>query len=529
METTTFEQMGLRNELVKAIAQKGFESPTPIQQKAIPAALTGRDIMGQAQTGTGKTAAFGIPILQTIEVKAGLQGLVICPTRELAVQVAQEIASLAKHVGVTTLAVYGGQSIDVQIKALKKHPEIIIGTPGRLLDHLRRRTIRLSKLTHLILDEADEMLNMGFLEDIESILSMCPPDKTTFLFSATFPPAISKLAKSFLKDPLVIEIKRQEKTESLIEQRYYEVNPKQKVETLCRILDVEQPPVALIFCRTKKGTDELVSSLEIRGYAASALHGDLSQRERDHVIKKFRQGTIEILAATDVAARGLDISHVTHVINFDIPQDPDSYVHRIGRTGRAGRTGMAITLVEPRELKHLRFIQHITHKKIDRHFLPTLADALERRKQQLASQLLDVSKQPLGDFINLANELLEENDSTYLLAAALKLLSDQGRQIETAELEPATPATTKIKIPRGRAHGIRAKSLIDLITRKTRLRPRQIGDIDIYQTTTSVEIPPEYTKDIKSLFTGPGSERSLPTGVKPAGVPKAKPRKKQYR
>lgn len=526
MEALTFDQMGLRRELLQAVTEKGFETPTPIQQQAIPAALTGRDVMGQAQTGTGKTAAFGLPILNHITPGSGLQGLVVCPTRELAVQVAEEIASLGKKLAISTLAVYGGQSIELQIRALKKHPELVVGTPGRLLDHLRRRTIRLNLLSHVVLDEADEMLNMGFLEDIEAILAQCPEEKTTFLFSATFPPDIRNLAKTFLKDPLMIEIKQQEKTEPLIEQRYYEVNPKQKVETLCRILDVEQPPVALIFCRTKRGVDDLVSAMEIRGYATNALHGDMSQRERDAVIGKFRQGIVEILVATDVAARGLDISHVTHVVNFDIPQDPDSYVHRIGRTGRAGRHGTAITLVEPRELKQLRYIQHVTNKKINRTFLPTLADALEIRKQHLASQLVKATEESLGEFTDLANELLEEHDSTYLVAAALKLLSDQGRKLETAELEPVPTAGNIVKIPRGRMHGMRASNLVNLITSRTKIRPRQIGDIEIHDSYTTVEVPEEYVGLVRSLFKAPPQNKSLPPGVKPKGrtTTKAKPK-----
>ncbi len=499
MSSITFAAMGLRQELLEAIAQKGFETPTPIQQKSIPAALAGRDIMGQAQTGTGKTAAFGLPMLQNVEPRKGVQGLVICPTRELAVQVAEEIASLGKFLGVNTLAVYGGQSIEVQIRALKKRPELVVGTPGRLLDHLRRGTLRFNDLTYVVLDEADEMLDMGFLDEIQDILTQCPPKRTTFLFSATFPAAIQDLAKSFLKDPVIIEIAPQERTELLIEQRYYEVNPRQKTEALCRVLDVERPPVALIFCRTKRGTDDLVSALEIRGYTANALHGDLSQRERDTVIGRFRQGLIEILVATDVAARGLDISLVTHVINYDIPQDPETYVHRIGRTGRAGRSGIAITLVEPRELKQLRFIQRVTGKKIDRHFLPSLADALEVQKQMMASQLIEAAQQPVSEFIDLANELLAEQDSTYLVAAALKLLSDKGKQLEEAELEPVA-GTVKVKIPRGRSQGVRPRALVDQITARLHLKPRQIGDIEIRQSTTTVEVPAEYADEVAALF-----------------------------
>lgn len=381
---STFEELGLKPELLSAVKDLGFEGPTPIQEKAIPVALSGRDILGQAQTGTGKTAAFGLPILNRVVPGGGLQALILCPTRELAVQVATDLTNFGRHLKVKALPVYGGQSINHQIRALHNRPEVVVGTPGRLLDHLHRGTLSLEPLRFVVLDEADEMLDMGFREDIEEILSRCPGKRQTMLFSATMAPPIADLARSFLREPEEVAIRRLEVTAPLIEQRYYEMNPNQKVESLCRILDAENPSSALVFCRTKRGADELAGNLRIRGYTVEAIHGDLSQRERDSVMTRFRAGGFELLVASDVAARGLDISHVSHVINFDIPQDPDSYVNRIGRTGRAGREGTAITLVTPREVRQLRFIERIINKRIRRCALPTLGETIERRQQQLA-------------------------------------------------------------------------------------------------------------------------------------------------
>lgn len=504
MLTITFADMGLKPQLLQSIAAKGFEDPTPIQSAAIPLALAGRDMLGQAQTGTGKTAAFGLPILSMLKPEGGLQSLVMCPTRELAVQVAEEISSLGKVLRVNVLAIYGGQSMELQLKALKKRPEIIVGTPGRLIDHLDRRTIKLDTLRFVVLDEADEMLNMGFLEDMENILARCPAERQTFLFSATFPPPIHQLALSFMKNPESIAIKGLDLTVPLIEQFYYEVNPKLKVETLCRILDVEQPPVSLIFCRTKRGVDELAASLEVRGYAADALHGDLSQRERDLVTRRFRQGSTEILAATDVAARGLDINHVTHVFNYDIPQDLDSYVHRIGRTGRAGRKGVAITLVEPREVKQLKFIERHIKKKIQRNFLPTYEDALQKRQEALIAQLVEISQESLGEFMDAANQLLEDHDSTRLIAAALKILADQGKQLEKTDLKPFSASKVQIQLPIGRAQGIKPRELVNYLTSRTGMTPGQIGDIEIHAGNTLVEVPNQYVDEVYRIIKGYG-------------------------
>ncbi|MDR1616377.1 MAG: DEAD/DEAH box helicase, partial [Syntrophomonadaceae bacterium] len=346
MEYFGFEDMDLQQGLLRAISEKGYAEPTPIQELAIPAALAGHDVMGQAQTGTGKTASFGIPILNRIVPGKGLQGLILCPTRELAVQVSEEINSLGIYLSIYTLAVYGGQAITIQFKGLEKNPEIIVATPGRIMDHMNRRSIDLQTLEFIVLDEADEMLDMGFLPDIEKILRNCPKKRQTSLFSATLSERIRNLGKKFMNNPQVFSVSSGECTIAEIQYCFYEVNSQRKLETLCKIIDVKAPASCLIFCRTKRSVGKLAGMLKRYGYSAGALHGDMSQSERDHVMRKFRSNKLSILVATDLAARGLDIDVVSHVINFDLPEAPDIFIHRTGRTGRAGRSGEAITLVD---------------------------------------------------------------------------------------------------------------------------------------------------------------------------------------
>ncbi len=496
---STFADLQLKPELMRAIEDLGYETPTPIQEKSIPPLLAGRDVLGQAQTGTGKTAAFGLPILQMIAPGRGLQALVLCPTRELAVQVATDITSMGRYLGVRVLPVYGGQSIEHQLRALKNRPEVVVGTPGRLMDHLQRGSIRLDGLRMVVLDEADEMLDMGFLEDIKTILAQCPEERQTLLFAATMPEEIASLAKSFLKNPEVVAIRGSELTAPLIEQRYYEVNARQKLESLCRILDVETPASAIIFCRTKRGADELAEALRVRGYEAEVIHGDLSQRERDSVMSRFRSGLIELLVASDVAARGLDISHVTHVINYDIPQDAQTYVNRIGRTGRAGREGVAITLVTPREVRQLRFIEASIGKRIKRHALPTLADAMERRQQELLHRVEEALTKPPGEYRALANQLLENHESIELLAACLMLLAKEGRELETAELLSAGPESVTVKLPFGRKHGLHVRAVIDQLLRAG-VRRDEIGSISIHDDRAFVQVPAECEDQVYAAF-----------------------------
>lgn len=423
----TFYEMGLSRPVIQATTNMGFEEATPIQEQAIPAAMAGRDIIGQAQTGTGKTAAFGIPLVEKVNADRGkTQGIVICPTRELAVQVAEELNRIGQFKGVRALPIYGGQDINRQIRSLRNRPQIIVGTPGRLMDHMQRKTIRLDQIEMVVLDEADEMLNMGFLEDIENILKEIPLERQTLLFSATMPKPIQNLANEFLKDPEFIRIKTKEVTVPNTEQYYYEVQEKQKFDVLCRLLDIQSPELAIIFGRTKRRVDELFEALNKRGYSAEGIHGDLTQARRNSVLRHFKDGIIDILVATDVAARGLDISGVTHVYNFDIPQDPESYVHRIGRTGRIGRAGFAVTFVTPRELNHLRLIERLTNKKMIRKPIPTLDEAIEGQQRLAIEKLMRaVEEGNLHPYKQLAEDLLETNDSVTLLSGALKLLTKE--------------------------------------------------------------------------------------------------------
>ncbi len=423
----TFYELGLSNSVVRAVAGMGFEETTPIQAQTIPVMLGGKDVIGQAQTGTGKTAAFGIPMIEKVDVQEeAIQGLVIAPTRELAVQVSEELNRIAQFSGIRALPVYGGQDINRQIRALKNKPQIIVGTPGRLMDHMRRKTIRLRNVSVVVLDEADEMLNMGFVEDIENILKELPKERQTLLFSATMPRAIQDLARRFMKEPEFISIKTREITVPQIEQEYIEVAEKQKFDVLCRLLDIQSPELAIIFGRTKRRVDELYEALNKRGYSAEAIHGDLNQAKRESVLRRFKEGNVEIMVATDVAARGLDISGVTHVYNFDIPQDPESYVHRIGRTGRAGKTGVATMLVTPRELGHLKLIEQIIKRKIVRKPVPTISE-VQVGQQRIAVEKITqaIANGETREYKALAEQLLEQTDSVSLLSAALKLLTKE--------------------------------------------------------------------------------------------------------
>lgn len=452
----TFNEFGLHPQLLQAITELGYEESTPIQSQSIPIAMTGRDMIGQAQTGTGKTAAFSIPLINNIDVKESrIVALIMCPTRELAIQVSEEIAKLSKYRGVRTLPIYGGQEIGRQIRALKQRPQVIIGTPGRLLDHINRKTIKLDDVKHVVLDEADEMLDMGFMEDITSILSLVPEDRQTMLFSATMPTNIQKLAQRFLKDPEHVSVIPKQVSAPSINQAYIEVNERMKFDALSRLLDMEAPELAIVFGRTKRRVDELSEALQKRGYSADGLHGDLSQNQRDAVMRKFRDGSIEVLVATDVAARGLDVSGVSHVVNFDLPQDPESYVHRIGRTGRAGREGTAWSFVTPRELDHLHFIEKITRHKIPKKPIPTIAEAIEGKQRMTAERLVELmDEESINQYKRISIELLEQHDSVNLLAAAMKLLSGEKKDIEIA-LTPEDPIRAKKRRPDVRSNGRR--------------------------------------------------------------------------
>ncbi|MEH7181252.1 DEAD/DEAH box helicase [Neobacillus vireti] len=424
---TKFEDLGLSQATLQSVLKMGFEEATPIQSETIPMGLANKDLIGQAQTGTGKTAAFGIPLVEKVDVtKDAIQGIIIAPTRELAIQVSEELYKIGSGKRVRVLSIYGGQDISRQIRSLKKFPHIIVGTPGRVLDHINRKTMRLDTVNTVILDEADEMLNMGFIEDIESILAATPAERQTLLFSATMPAPIQRMAEKFMHDPQIVRVKTKEMTVPAIEQFYLEVMEKNKFDVLTRLLDIQSPELAIIFGRTKRRVDELSEALTLRGYTAEGIHGDLTQAKRMQVLRKFKEGTIDVLVATDVAARGLDISGVTHVYNFDIPQDPESYVHRIGRTGRAGKSGMALTFITPREKSYLTVLERTTKRKMERMTAPTLDEALEGQQRAVVDKIVQtIEGNNLQYYKRAANELLEENDASTVIAAVLKMLTKE--------------------------------------------------------------------------------------------------------
>lgn len=424
---TKFQELGISPATLKAVLRMGFEEATPIQAETIPLSLQNKDLIGQAQTGTGKTAAFGIPLVEKVDLNVdAIQGIIIAPTRELAIQVSEELYKIGAGKKVRVLPIYGGQDIQRQIRSLKKHPHIIVGTPGRVLDHINRRTLRLDHVHTAILDEADEMLNMGFIEDIEAILAQIPTDRQTLLFSATMPAPIQRMAERFMKDPQIVRVKTKEMTVPLIDQYYIEVQEKNKFDVLTRLLDIQAPELAIIFGRTKRRVDELAEALNLRGYTAEGIHGDLSQAKRLSVLRKFKEGSIDVLVATDVAARGLDISGVTHVYNFDIPQDPESYVHRIGRTGRAGNAGVALTFITPREKSYLAVVEKTTKRKMERMTPPTLAEALEGQQKAVVDKIVQtIDENNLEYYKAAAEELLENYDSSVIVAAVLKMLTKE--------------------------------------------------------------------------------------------------------
>ncbi|SFE35457.1 ATP-dependent RNA helicase DeaD [Lentibacillus persicus] len=426
---TTFNELNISQPIMDALQKMGFEEATPIQAETIPQAIQGNDVIGQAQTGTGKTAAFGIPMLEKINPKERkIQGLVVAPTRELAIQVAEELNRLGKIKGIRSMSVYGGQHMERQIRALKDGPHIVVATPGRLLDHMRRKTIRTSDIQTAVLDEADEMLNMGFIDDIRDILKNIPEERQTLLFSATMPKEIRDIATNLMNSPKEVKVKSKEMTVENIEQYFIEIPEKQKFDTLTNHMDFYAPALAIIFSRTKKRVDEITDGLQARGFRAEGIHGDLTQGKRTSVLNKFKNNRVDVLVATDVAARGLDISNVTHVYNFDIPQDPESYVHRIGRTGRAGKTGEAVSFITPREMAHLNLIEKVTKSKIKRMAPPTYQEAKRGQQQAAADKIRNkIAQLDLKDYQETASELLEDHDSMTVVAAALKMMTKERR------------------------------------------------------------------------------------------------------
>ena len=442
-----FSELGLSDSLLKAIKRSGYEEATPIQEQTIPMVLEGKDVIGQAQTGTGKTAAFGLPIIENVDTEnLNIQAIIISPTRELAIQTQEELYRLGKDKHVRVQVVYGGADIRRQIKSLKQHPQILVGTPGRLRDHINRHTVKLDHIKTLVLDEADEMLNMGFLEDIESIIKETPDDRQTLLFSATMPPEIKRIGVQFMSDPETVRIKAKELTTDLVDQYYIRARDYEKFDIMTRLIDVQDPDLTIVFGRTKRRVDELSKGLIARGYNAAGIHGDLTQDKRSKIMWKFKNNELDILVATDVAARGLDISGVTHVYNYDIPSDPDSYVHRIGRTGRAGHHGVSLTFVTPNEMDYLHEIEKLTRVRMLPLKPPTAEEAF---KGQVASAFNDIDELIARDstdrYEEAAEKLLETHNATDLVAALLNNMTKEAASEVPVKITPERPLPRRNK------------------------------------------------------------------------------------
>jgi len=522
---TDFNDLNLQPELVQAVTELGFTSPTPIQSGVIPLMLDGRDILGQAQTGTGKTAAFALPMIQTLQPgHKYIQGLVLVPTRELATQVAGAISDLGRHTGVNVLAVYGGQPYGAQIGALRRGVDILVGTPGRLLDLIDRSVLDLGGIRTVVLDEADEMLSMGFIEDIETILSNTPEDHQTALFSATLPAPIRRLAEKYMQEPQQVTVQREQVTVDAIEQRYYLVSTHEKTAALTRLFEVEEITSALIFVRTRVETTTLAAELSARGFPAEALSGDLIQEARERTLNRFRQGQVQVLVATDVAARGLDIDNISHVFNFQLPDDPEIYVHRIGRTGRAGKTGIAITFVSASERRRLGRVEAFTRKKIQMATLPTEEDIRVKREASLTGKLLIWLKR--GRFTRereLVEQMVTEGyDPLDIAAAAIKVARGEEKQRPihpVAILTESHPQTEKrgyerkpyqdrtgenshengmirLKMKMGRQHGLSPNEIVGLIASRAEIPGHVIGKISIQDSRSYVDIPEEMVPQV---------------------------------
>ena len=495
-----FEELNIDERILRAIEDMGFEETSPIQTQAIPAVCEGIDVVGQAQTGTGKTAAYTIPMLMKIDPQIKKpQAIVLCPTRELAVQVAEEIRKLAKYMSdIKVLPVYGGQEIVRQIKSLKTGVQIIVGTPGRVMDHMRRKTVKFDNINMVILDEADEMLDMGFREDMETILTETPQDRQTVMFSATMPKAIMDIARNFQKDARVIKVVRKELTVSNIEQFYYEVRPKNKTEVLCRLIDIYNPRLSVVFCNTKRQVDELISELKGRGYFADGIHGDMKQQQRDRVMDDFRSGNVDILIATDVAARGIDVDDVDMVFNYDIPQDEEYYVHRIGRTGRAGRSGMALSFISGKEVYKLKDIERYCKTKILANPVPSLDDVKNTKLDNMFDKIKQtIEEGGLTDMVNLVEEHVnqEEYTSMDMAAALLKMLiGDTLDRVDEVEdfhfdMDRDDSRMVRLFINIGKKDKIKPSNILGAIAGESGMPGKLVGAIDMMDNYTFVDVP----------------------------------------
>jgi ATP-dependent RNA helicase DeaD len=502
MEKTQFINLNLSDAILKAVQEMGFEEATVIQTAAIPLILSGKDVIGHSQTGTGKTAAFAIPAIEMIDTSNHkVQVLILCPTRELALQACEEVRKFSKYKhGVKTVPIYGGQPIDRQIMALKSSVQIVIGTPGRIMDHMRRKTLKFDHLKMVILDEADEMLNMGFREDIETILSEVPTERQTVLFSATMSPEILSITHLYQNNPELIKVIHKQLTVPSVEQFYYEVSPSKKTELLSRLIDIYNPRLSLVFCNTKRQVDELVTQMQLRGYMADGLHGDLRQTARTKVMDMFRRGKIDVLIATDVAARGIDIDDIDAVFNYDIPQDEEYYVHRIGRTGRAGRDGRAFTFVSGRmQIFQLRDIQKYTNSKIILQAIPTSDEVEENKTNKLVSQIKSVlDAGALNDYAKIIDKLMDEDYSSVDIASALLKIMVGNQNEEKVvpskyDFEESTNENGMVRffINIGRSQKICAKDILGAITVEAGIDGKSVGIIDIFESYSFVEVKKE--------------------------------------
>ena len=500
MSDNQFATLGLKESIVRAISDLGFTKPAQIQEQSIPVTLSGADLIGQAQTGTGKTAAYSLPILTKMSTNKGIKALILAPTRELAVQVKDEMNRLSKYEKAEILAVYGGDSIDRQIRALRKGVDVVVGTPGRMLDLIKRKCLHLDSVEFLVLDEADEMLNMGFIDDIESILSHTPEERQTLLFSATMPDPIAKLAKRYMKpDAKLVSVKRSSLTVSKIEQSYFMINNKHRLEALCRLLDLDNPSSAIIFCRTKRGVDELVQELQSKGYMVEGMHGDMTQAHRLTTLSKFKEGTLNLLIATDVAARGIDVDGVTHVFNYDLPQDVESYVHRIGRTGRANREGTAYSLVTPKDFSMLKQIQKVTKSAITQKPVPTAEQIKNKKFNDIIKEVTEtITSGDLTKFMPNAIELVENNDPLSVVAALMKIKYDNESVFDYSSDQLEAPKKEDIRLffSVGKRDGLTPKVLINYIKDRTRVNASTIGQIDLMENFSFVSVDETVSKKI---------------------------------
>lgn len=497
MSTIKFSELGLSQEVLKAIEEMGFDKPSKVQAESIPVLLTGEDVIAQAQTGTGKTLAFGGALLSEMQPSNYVQAIILTPTRELAVQVEEELLRIAAFTKIRMVTVYGGVDIERQMRIIKRGVDVVVGTPGRVIDLLKRKVLKLQDIEYLVLDEADEMLNMGFLEDIEIILKETNNNKQTMLFSATMPKAIKDVAKKYLKPSMkIITIKEKTATAINVKQYYFEVLPKQRLEALCRIIDSREMHSVMVFCRTKKGVDELTEELMTRGYLVEGMHGDLSQNIRSNTLRKFKEGKVDFLIATDVAARGIDVEDVSHVINYDLPQEIEYYVHRIGRTGRANKDGTAYSIITRRELSFLKDIERRTNSKIEKLELPSMSDIFEVKSEKLFNEVQEmILKGDYSKFIPLFKGCDEE---TLLNAAsalfALQYNSELGFDYKENNLDSSTRNTrrktkkARLFLSAGSMDGVRVNQIVRFLIEEGRCKKEDIGEVVVKRKFSFVDI-----------------------------------------